>query len=243
MKARYYLLGCVVALAACDATTQLEIAGPVVVSFAQPFPANVPDLPGFLPRDCKAYAVHPDSSQEFLLCAKALLLMRESWSDGYTGEWVDSMHLARRQGSTRTHDGMRYSVLNVGPGGGSYWVHTEAYDTLVSLRGPRAPRLRYRNGWYYLSTPAVLDSTKWTVRRLAVANGRITQQLFNPDSLRVRALDPATVQQRRAGAQLFITLSPQSRRAIGQVSSYGGLWLDMPAVAARPVAVQWEFSN
>jgi hypothetical protein len=239
MKACHLLLGCL-ALAACDATTQLETAGPVVVSFDQPFPANVPDLPGFLPRDCKAYAVHPDSSEEFLICAKALLIMRESWSDDYAGEWVDSMHLARRLGSSRAHDGMRYSVLHVGPGGSSYWVHAEAYDTLVSLRGPRAPRLRYSRGWYYLSTPALLDSTKWTVRRLAVANGRLTQQLFNPDSLRVRALAPTIVQQRRANGQLLITLSPQSRRAIGQVSSYGGLWLAMPV--ARPAVVQHEFN-
>jgi hypothetical protein len=238
MKARYFLLGCV-ALPACDPTTQLEIAGPVVVSFDQPFPATAPDLPGFLPRDCKAYATHPDSAKTMLLRAKELLVVQDSWVASYPGEWLDAQGIPRRLGSTAGSAGLRYRVMQAQPDRNTYRVRTQSYFPQIRLAGPRAPRLRYYRGWYYLSSPAINDSTKWTVRRLGVGTGYLVRQLFNPDSLRVRALDPAIRRQRRAGAQLFIILAPQSRRAIGQVSSYGGLWLAMPA-ARHPEVVQDE---
>jgi hypothetical protein len=225
MKARHYLLGCL-ALTACDATTQLEISGPVVVSFAQPFPANVPDLPGFLPRDWGRYATPADTGSVFVLSENALVT-RYAAVGNVAGGQLDSLGLPRHAWSGRGPDGLHYRVITLAAD--SFRLQAQLSDTVLDFTGPRAPRLRYYHGYYYTSTPAYHDSTKWTVRRLAVANGRLTQQLFNPDSLRVRALDPAAVQQRRAGGQLFITLSPQSRRAIGQVSSYGGLWLDMPA--------------
>jgi hypothetical protein len=228
MKAFWFLFGGL-ALAGCDAATQLEIAGPVVVSFAQPFPANAPDLPGFLPRDCKDYAAYPDSGKTWRLRPTELLVMQDDWVASYPGEWLDAQGIPRRLGSTAGTDGLRYRVTQAQPARNTYRVYTASYFPQIQLTGPRAPRLRYYRGWYYLSTPAVNDSTKWTVRRLGVGTGYLVQQLFNPDSLRVRALAPAIRQQRRAGAQLFITLAPQSRRAIRQVSSYGGLWLDMPA--------------
>jgi hypothetical protein len=117
-------------------------------------------------------------------------------------------------------------VRAIGPD--SFRLRLETRDTLLNFSGLGAPHLRYYRGYYYTSTPSYRDSTKWTVRRLAVANGHLTQQLFNPDSLRVQALDPTMVQQQRRSGQLIVTLSPQSRRATGQVSSYAGLWLDVP---------------
>jgi hypothetical protein len=130
-------------------------------------------------------------------------------------------------------------VLKAQPDRNAYWVRTESFYPQIRLTGPHAPRLRYYRGWYYLSAPAINDSTKWTVRRLGVGTGYLVRQFFNPDSLRVRALDPANRRQQRTGAQLVITLSPQSRRAIRQVSSYGGLWLDMPT-ASHPVVMRAE---
>lgn len=227
MKARLLLLGSMV-LAGCDAATQIEIAGPVVVSFDQPFPATAPDLPGFRPRDCKDYAAYPDSGKTLRLRPQELLVAQDSWVASYPGEWLDAQGIPRRLGSVAGTDGLRYLVTQARPDRNTYRVHTASYYPRIRLTGPRAPRLRYYRGWYYLSTPAVNDSTKWTVRRLGVSTGYLVQQLFNPDSLRVRALDPAIRQQRHVGGQLFITLAPQSRRAIRQVSSYGGLWLDMP---------------
>jgi hypothetical protein len=224
MKVRYYLLGCL-ALSACDEATQLETAGPVVVNFAQPFPATVPNLRGFLPRDRGQYLAFGDTGKVFMLGEKTLIKTYFGATD-VDGQQLDILHIGRRAGSGLSPKGTRYSVQPLAAD--SFRLRIEVRDTLLNFASPLAPRLRYYQGYYYSSTPSYQDSTKWTVRRLAVANGHITQQLFNPDSLRVQALDPATVQRRRADGQLFLTLSPQSRQAIRQVSSYAGLWLDMP---------------
>lgn len=224
MKARYYLLGCL-ALASCDEATQLETAGPVVVNFAQPFPVSSPDLPGFLPRDQGTYTVPGDTSSVLVL-AESALLKKYTETMAVAGAQLDSLHIPRHAGYGSNPVGLRYSVQPLAAD--SFRLRVAALDTVLDFAGPRAPRLRYYRGYYYTSTPAYLDSTKWVVRRLAVAKGRLTQQLFNPDSLRVQALDPTTVQRQRTNGQLVFTLAPQSRRAIAQVSSYAGLWLDLP---------------
>lgn len=198
-----------------------------MVNFDQPFPVGAPDLAGFLPRHCKEYALREDSTK-LLVISKYVLALKDSWPDDYAGEWLDAKGIPRRRGSYWGRNGLRYQVLDARPSLDSYWVHTEVYDTLLSL--PESPQLKLRHyrDWYYLNIPAASDSTKWNVWRLQVRGGYLTRQLFNPDSLRVQALDPVMVQRRRTNGQLLITLSPQSRRAIGQVSSYAGLWLDLP---------------
>jgi hypothetical protein len=234
MKARYYLLGFLV-LAGCDEATQLEMAGPVVVNFAQPFPASAPDLPGFLPRDWGRYATPGDTGSTIALSKKALINTCFAVAD-VAGAQLDSLHIARRSGSGLSPARLHYHVQALATD--SFRLRLETQDTLLNFAGPRAPRLRYYLGYYYTSTPSRQDSTKWTVRRLAVANGRLTQQLFNPDSLRVQTLDPTTVQRQRTNGQLVFTLAPQSRRAIAQVSSYAGLWLNLPT--AGPVETTAE---
>ena len=218
MNARYYLLGCL-ALAACDMQEPQ-----VVVNFDQPFPVGAPDLPGFLPRHRKPYTLLGDSGRRAILSAKALV-EPNFYTDDFTGEWLDSMRLARQPGTSRGRDGVRYTVL--GPTGtGGFRVRAEAYDTLLSLLGSPLYKLRHYRGCYYLNSPAAEDSTKWTVQRLLLSHGQIAQQLFNPDSLRILALDPAIVQRHHCQSKLIITLAPQSRPAIKQVSSYDGLWLN-----------------
>jgi hypothetical protein len=224
MKAHYYLFGCL-ALAACDEATQLETAGPVVVNFSQPFPAHLPDLPGFLPRDRGRYAVPGDTGRVVVLEERALVNNYFTLAD-VAGKQLEALHIGPHASSGLASSRLRYQVQAIGPD--SFRLRLETRDTLLNFSGLRAPHLRYYKGYYYTSTPSYQDSAKWTVRRLAVANGHLTQQLFNPDSLRVRALDPTIVQQKRRRGQLILTLSPQSRRAIGQVSSYAGLWLDLP---------------
>ena len=234
MKARYYLLGCL-ALTACDEATQLETTGPVAVNFTQPFPVNAPDLPGFLPRDQGLYTAPDDTSNRVVLGKKVLISKHYDASD-VAGAQLDSLHIPHRTGSGLSRTRLRYRVQALAAD--SFRLRLETQDTLLDLAGPQAPRLRYHQGYYYTSTPSRLDSTKWTVRRLAVAHGHLTRQLFNPDSLRVQALDPAVVQRRRANGQLLISLAPQSRRAIEQVSSYAGLWLDFPV--SNPIKISVE---
>ncbi len=224
MKARYYLIGGL-ALAACDGVTQLETAGPVVVNFTRPFPVDSPDLPGFLPRDQGQYTVPGDTGSVLVVGEKTLINKRFESLD-VSGALLDSLHIPRHAGSGFNFAQLRYQVQRLAVD--SFRLRLETPDTLLNFAGPQAPRLRYYGGYYYTSSPAYQDSTKWTVRRLAIAHGHITQQLFNPDSLRVQALDPGSIRRQRTNRQLIITLSPQSRRAVKQVSSYPGLWLDLP---------------
>jgi hypothetical protein len=234
MKARYYLLGCL-ALAACDEATQLETADPVVVNFAQPFPANAPDLPGFRPRDLGQYTTLTDTSKVLVMSKKALVRRYFERLDA-NGALLDSLHIPRHAGSGLGPMQLRYGVQKLATD--SFRLRIETSDTLLSFVGPQVPRLRYYRGYYYTSTPSRQDSTKWTVRRLAVANHHITQQLFNPDSLRVQALDPTGVQRRRNAGQLVITLAPQPGRATEQVSKYAGLWLDLPTSSPADVLAE-----
>ena len=218
MRARSYLLGCL-ALAACDVRRESV----VVVNFTQPFPATAPNLPGFLPRDCQRYAERIDTSRALLISEKALVETHTA-SVRLPGTWLDSMGVPRQPGRYWGRDGYRYHVLTLRAD--SFRVRVEVYDTLLNVSGPSAPKLRHHRGWYYVSSPAYEDSTKWEVRRLGIVNGQVVRQLFNPDSLRIRALDPAIVRQQRTAGQLIFTLAPQSRRAIWQVSSYDGLWIE-----------------
>ncbi|MGI4740950.1 MAG: hypothetical protein ACRYG7_37760 [Janthinobacterium lividum] len=235
MKARYYLFGCL-ALAACD-SLQMEEAEPVVVYFAQPFPANVPDLPGFLPRDCRQYTALGDTTRIFGISEKVLTVSYFETMD-VRGALLDSAKLPRRASSGLGPGGLRYRVQALAAD--SFRLRAEARDTVLNLAGRRPTRLRRYQGVYYISTPAYLDSTKWVVQRLTLADGHLLRQIFNPDSLRVRALEPGTVQQRRAKGQVLLTLAPQSRRAIGQVGSYAGLWLAAPTYGPTLAETQPE---
>ena len=217
MKAHYYLLG-YLALAACDGQ------GPrVVVSFDQPFPATAPDLAGFLPRHRGRYSKQLNDSARALIINDKCLVESHIESALLPGAWLDSVGVPRQLGSHRGHNGHSYQVRRLAAD--SFRVQVEVYDTLVDLSSQPVPKLRRHRAWYYVSRPATEDSATWEVQRIGIIDGQVSIQLLNPDSLRIRALDPSTVQQRRKAGQLIFTLAPRSRRAIWQVSSYDGLWI------------------
>jgi len=218
MKACYYLLGCL-ALAACDAQEPQ-----VSVNFDQPFPAGEADLTGFLPRDRQRYAVSWDANRRLIIGEKVLLQSRVDVGD-FSGAFLDSAGIPRRPGLNTGRTGQLYKVQVLAAD--SFRVRTEGYDTLLNLNSLHPHKLRRYRGWYYVSTSAPDDSTKWEIQRLGIVDGKVVQQVFNPDSLRIQALDPAIVQRRHYKGKLIITLSPQSRQAAKQVSSYAGLWLNM----------------
>jgi hypothetical protein len=218
MKARYCLLGCL-ALTACDAQEP-----PVVVNFAQPFPADAPDLPGFLPRHRGRYPVPSNIERTTTITAKAVL--QDFYATGrYAGFVLDSLGIPRRRGRYLGPTGSYYEVQAIVAD--SFQVREESRDTLLSLTGPGNYKLRHYRGWYYFSTPTTDDSTKWDVQRVGVVAGEVVHQIFNPDSLRILALDPTTVQRHHSKGQLIITLAPKSRSATSQVTSYSGLWLTL----------------
>ncbi|MFD1468465.1 hypothetical protein ACFQ48_09530 [Hymenobacter caeli] len=138
-----------------------------------------------------------------------------------TARQLDSMGLSPRADQGQGPSGVGYQVQAVGAD--SARLRWQEQDTLAAL-GPRTKLRRYQRR-YYLSTAGPADSTAWTVQRRAAADGRFSLQGFNPDTLRIRALDPATVRLRRNQGTLYFTLDPRPGRATRQVHGYDGLWL------------------
>lgn len=206
----------------------------VEVNFAQPFPTRTPDLAGFAPADQGRYAAVNDTTITLLLGEK-LLSRQFSLSREVTARQLDSLGLPARSGAATTADGQVYQVQ---PGlAGGFQLHWALRDTLLCL-GPGTHLRRYR-GWYYVSTPdgprqpGGDSAGTWTVQRLAVAGRHLLTQRFNPDTLRIRALEPATVHLRRENNRQVFTLIPPDQRAARQVSSYSGLWLDEGSYVRR----------
>ncbi len=198
----------------------LPSCGPEVeVNFAQPFPRHAPDLSGF-PARHQGQFVAADDTALTMLVENKLVVRRRFWSRMASAHQLDSLGLPARTFQGWGPDGQRYRV-QAAPRD-SFRLRGEQRDTLVALR-PGVKLRRYR-GWYYLSAPNA-DSATWTVQRLAVVDRQFFMQRFNPDSLRIRALDPATVRLRQANGNLIFTLSPQSGRANRQINDYEGLWL------------------
>jgi len=216
-----WFIGLVMAglLAGCE--PQLESAEPQVeVRFAQPFPAKVPNLLKFPAGIQGRYATATDATA-YLSINDQLMERCRAYRFIITTHQFDSLNLPSPVAPGRGPHGEGWHVQAVGAD--SVRLRWEERDTLAAL-GPRAKLRRYR-GWYYLSTPSTTDSTAWTVQRLVVMDGRFLLQSFNPDTLRIRALDPAAMQLSRADRRLIYTLNPDSGRATRQVSGYDGLWL------------------
>ncbi len=198
----------------------LASCGPEVeVNFAHPFPRNAPDLSGFPSRYQGLYVAAEDTGRT-LLVGNRQVVQRRFHSRVATARQLDSLGLPPRSFQGRGLDGQRYDVQAMLRD--SFRLRWEQRDTLVAL-GPGVKLRRYR-GWYYLSAPNSNGAT-WTVQRLAVVGQQFFLQRFNPDSLRIQALDPATVRQRRANGNLIFTLDPSPGRATWQVDGYDGLWL------------------
>jgi hypothetical protein len=96
-------------------------------------------------------------------------------------------------------------------------------DTVFSLTGPNAGRLRKFQGRYYLSTRSE-NEDYWQVQRLERAGPRLIWQSLGQDTLRLRALDTASVHiQRRSGFSLF-RVQPARGQQMRHVDGYAGLW-------------------
>ena len=96
-------------------------------------------------------------------------------------------------------------------------------DTIFNLAGSRAGHLRKFQGRYYLNTPET-DAGEWQVQRLTITGRRLLWQTLGQDTLRLLALDAATVRrQLRSGAATF-RLAPAAGQQTRRVGSYAGLW-------------------
>ncbi|WP_151086805.1 hypothetical protein [Hymenobacter baengnokdamensis] len=193
---------------------------PVEVNFARPFPANEADAAGFLPRHQGRYVLAEDTAYAIFISNKQII-RHASMTVGIPAARLDSLGLPRREGLAIGHNGEHFQILALTSD--SCHLRWTAHDTLVQLSGAKAVHLRRYRGWYYLSAPA--DSGRWEVERIGVVGRQLYWQMFNCDSLRIRALPPSILQLKRATARLIFTLNPGPGSATRQVNSYAGLWL------------------
>lgn len=97
-------------------------------------------------------------------------------------------------------------------------------DTIFTLTAAAPGVLRRFQGRYYLSTPTD-GGDHWKVQRLDIDGSRLNWQTFGTDTLRLLALDPATVRYHREhGALTSFELTPASGVQTRRLDRYAGLW-------------------
>lgn len=201
-------------LTACD--------GGWVVEFADPFPTEASDLSRFPARHQGMYTAADSTTS---LCIGPRVLWQQQLS---------SRTLSQRQFNSAKHPLLSDSTYQDTKGRLHYlrvvgkdsvrdsWLRC---DTLFALDGPAAGHLRRFKGHYYLSTPHPADSLGWQVQRLRIAGRRAEWEQLGYDTLRLRALDAATLRYRRAHGTSYFRLKPAPGKPTRQVDRYDGLWI------------------
>jgi hypothetical protein len=200
------------AVTACDEGLQ--------VRFAEPFPAQAADLLAFPARHQAVYTA--DDSTSSLCIGRTALWRQELRNLTFRRSELDSVHRHLCADTTYAEDGrLHYLKLLKGDSVRDSWL---AIDTLFSLRGAEAGKLRQFQGRYYLNQPDA-DADNWRVQRLEIDGPRLSWQKFGADTLRLLALDAATIRYHREhGALTSILLTPASGAQTRRVGRYAGLW-------------------
>ncbi|MBD2724397.1 hypothetical protein [Hymenobacter armeniacus] len=192
----------------------------VEVKFAAPFPAGGRDVAAFPTRRRAVYTA-PDSVTS--LCVGASAVWRQQLHRYTFGrKMLDSLPHRLRADSTYQDDTGQLHYLKV-VGSDSIRDSWLGLDTLFALAGNRASRLRRFQGRYYLSTPTE-TAEAWDVQRLEIVGHRLIWQTISTDTLRLLALDTATVRHHRAKGISYYLLSPGPGYQASQISRYAGLW-------------------
>ena len=93
-------------------------------------------------------------------------------------------------------------------------------------------QIEYTNLKTAVNTPET-DAGEWQVQRLTITGRRLLWQTLGQDTLRLLALDAATVRrQPRSGAATF-RLAPAAGQQTRRVGSYAGLWETADEFARR----------
>jgi hypothetical protein len=207
-----WLVGASLLLTACDEGLE--------VRFAQPFPAQVDDMAVFPVRNRAVYTAK-DSSKS-LCIGRTAVWRQELQTQLLSRHQLGLANHQLRTDSTYEQDGRLHSLRLIGRDSvRDSWLWT---DTIFTLAGPDAGKLRRFQGRYYLNIPT--DSgNKWKVERLEIDGWRVSWQTFGKDTLRLLALDPATVHYRRQnGALTSFQLTPAPGAQTRRVGHYAGLW-------------------
>ncbi|GAB3289863.1 hypothetical protein ACFQT0_08980 [Hymenobacter humi] len=188
------------------------------VNFAQPFPGRVADMAAFPARHRGIYTA-PDSVTS-LCIGRTAVWLQEPRSTTFGPQLPGSRPLpadtSYRAEDGRLHYLRRFAKDSVR----ETWLWT---DTIFTLGGPGAGRLRRFQGHYYLSTSNE-SAENWQVQRLAIANGHLTWQTLGQDTLRLRALEPATLVRRQSEGMTYYRLTPGLGPQTRRLGRYAGLW-------------------
>jgi hypothetical protein len=199
-------------LTACDKAVE--------VTFAQPFPAQAPNMRAFPARHRAVYTA-ADSNQSLCVGARAVWC-QELRSQIISRHEADSVLQHRLTADTTyQEDGRLHYVKLMGRDSvRNSWL---AIDTVFTLTGSTPGRLRRFQGRYYLNTPDDMGNG-WQVQRLEIEGSRLTWQYLGQDTLRLLALDTATVRVRREKGNAHFELAPAPGTQTHRVGHYAGLW-------------------
>lgn len=192
------------------------------VTFARPFPEQAGDKASFPVRYQGEYAATDSSAS---LCIGPTAVWRQELrreTAHVTRQQLDSLRaFVSRDSTYRDLSGQVHSLRILASGSvRDSWLRR---DTIFTLTGAKAGRLRKFQGRYYLNTPAE-DKESCKVQRLEIKGRRLNWQTLGQDTLRLRALDAASVHtQRNSGFSLF-QLKPARGQQTRRMGDYAGLW-------------------
>lgn len=208
-------------LAGCEEKTT-ESERMYGVEFAQPFPIQSTDKASFPVRHQGVYTA-ADSVTSLCIGPTAVWqqqLRKETVSRQQSDSTQHHYHLAA-DSTYRDFEGKLHYLRLVGRDSvRDSWLWC---DTIFALAGPNAGHLRKFQGRYYLNTPDE-NAAHWRVQRLEIAGHHLIWQTLGQDTLRLRALDTATVRPHRSQSFSFFLLRPAPGPQTRHVGDYAGLW-------------------
>ena len=212
-------------LTACDGEKVEMAERSYAVGFAQPFPGQAQDKARFPSRFQGVYSAA--DSRNALCIGPEAVWTRKQRREVYHATWqqLDSLRLflGVNEGDSTYQDlnGNRHHLRIVGRDSVSdSW---QRLDTVFSLVGPTAGRLRRFQGRYYLSTRSQ-NADYWQVQRLEISGPHLVWQSLGQDTLRLRALDTASVHVGRAHGFSLFRVQPTRGQQTRRVGDYAGLW-------------------
>ena len=207
---------CCTLLAGCD--------GGWTVQFAGPFPAQAADMPEFPARHRGVYTAADSSSS--VCIGRTAMWVQELETQQYSQHAFDSLGFRMRADSTYLAGGKLHYLHQLGRDSvRDSWLRTDTVFAIGSSFG--AGHLRRLQGRYYLSTYAGTVAHRidvWAVERLEINGHHLRWQQLGNDTLRLRALAPATVRRARYDDFTYFQIVPSSPAETRRLGRYEGLW-------------------
>ena len=216
-KFRYTLLLAPL-LTGCDSATIKEAPA---VYFAEPFPADAPDLATFPAAQQGTYHLAGDTTQQLLIGQSVVWRRKVEVRTVSRADYESDSILSKLEPGNRVLvEGFTYRPLQIKAD--TVRLELSRADTLFSLHWPGKSRLRYWLGSYYLNMP---EAAGWRVRRLLLDGPRVRWQAPSPDQLRLAQLPASLVHQTRLKGGDQWELRPASLPQARQVALAPDLWV------------------